>query len=317
MAGKPSASCAACSASKPMNNSLIIGSRGSQLALWQSNWVKAQLEQRGYAVSIEIIQTTGDRITDVSLSKIGSKGLFTKEIEEALLDGRVHLAVHSCKDMPTELPEGLVLSAIPVREDPRDVVVGRKISDLPAGSKVGTSSLRRAAQLQAMRADLVIENIRGNVDTRLRKQQEGQYDAIILAAAGLHRLGLGAHVAEYLAPELMMPAVAQGALAIETLLAGPGFDAASLLDDAATRRCVTAERAALRALGGGCQVPLGAHATLDGDTVTVNGVCVSPDGRVVVRASAEGTDAEATGAALGQRLLDGGAKLILDQVYHP
>ncbi len=300
-----------------MNNSLIIGSRGSQLALWQSNWVKAQLEQRGYTVSIEIIQTTGDRITDVSLSKIGSKGLFTKEIEEALLDGRVHLAVHSCKDMPTELPEGLVLSAIPVREDPRDVVVGRKISDLPAGSKVGTSSLRRAAQLQAMRPDLVIENIRGNVDTRLRKQQEGQYDAIILAAAGLHRLGLGGHVAEYLAPEQMMPAVAQGALAIETLTSGPGFDAASLLDDAATRLCVTAERAALRALGGGCQVPLGAHATLDGATLTVHGVCVSPDGRVVVRATAEGSDAEATGSALGQRLLDGGARFILDQVYHP
>lgn len=300
-----------------MNNSLIIGSRGSQLALWQSNWVKAQLEQRGYSVSIEIIQTTGDRITDVSLSKIGSKGLFTKEIEEALLDGRVHLAVHSCKDMPTELPEGLVLSAIPVREDPRDVVVGRAISLLPAGAKVGTSSLRRAAQLQALRPDLVIENIRGNVDTRLRKQQEGQYDAIILAAAGLHRLGLSAHVAEYLEPAQMMPAVAQGALAIETLLSGPGFTAASLLDDAATRQCVTAERAALRKLGGGCQVPLGAHATLLGDVLTIHGVCVSPDGRVVVRATAEGTDAEATGAALGQRLLDGGARSILDQVYHP
>ncbi len=298
-----------------MTNSLTIGSRGSQLALWQSNWVKAQLEQRGFSVKIEIIQTTGDKITDVALSKIGSKGLFTKEIEEALLEGRVDLAVHSCKDMPTELPEGLVLSAIPVREDPRDVVVGRTIAELRPGAVVGTSSLRRASQLHPLRPDLKIENIRGNVDTRLRKQREGQYDAIILAAAGLHRLGLGEHIAEYLAPEVMMPAVAQGALAIETLLSGPGCAAAQLLDDAATRLCVTAERATLRALGGGCQVPLGAHAVLSGSELHLAAVCISPDGSLVIRVDARGMDPEALGAALGARLLDGGARLILDQVY--
>jgi len=298
-----------------MTNSLTIGSRGSQLALWQSNWVKAQLEQRGFTVTIEIIQTTGDKITDVALSKIGSKGLFTKEIEEALLDGRVDLAVHSCKDMPTELPEGLVLSAIPVREDPRDVVVGRPIADLGPGAVVGTSSLRRASQLHSLRPDLKIENIRGNVDTRLRKQREGQYDAIILAAAGLHRLGLGEHIAEYLPPEVMMPAVAQGALAIETLLSGPGFDAARQLDHAASRLCVTAERATLRALGGGCQVPMGAHAVLASAELHLAAVCISPDGSLVIRADAKGTDPESLGAALGARLLAGGARLILDQVY--
>ena len=298
-----------------MTNSLTIGSRGSLLALWQSNWVKAQLEQRGFSVKIEIIQTTGDKITDVALSKIGSKGLFTKEIEEALLEGRVDLAVHSCKDMPTELPEGLVLSAIPVREDPRDVVVGRAIAELGPGAVVGTSSLRRASQLHSLRPDLKIENIRGNVDTRLRKQREGQYDAIILAAAGLHRLGLAEHIAEYLAPEVMMPAVAQGALAIETLLSGRGFAAAQLLDDAATRLCVTAERATLRALGGGCQVPMGAYAVLAGSELHLAAVCISLDGSLVIRADAQGTDPEALGAALGARLLDGGARLILDQVY--
>ena len=298
-----------------MTNSLTIGSRGSHLALWQSNWVKTQLEQRGYVVTIEIIQTTGDKITDVPLAKIGSKGLFTKEIEEALLDGRVDLAVHSCKDMPTELPGGLVLSAIPVREDPRDVVVGRTIAELGSGAIVGTGSLRRASQLHSLRPDLKIENIRGNVDTRLRKQREGQYDAIILAAAGLHRLGLGEHIAEYLMPEVMMPAVAQGALAIETLLSGPGFEAARQLDDMATRLCVMAERATLRALGGGCQVPLGAHAVLVGAELHLAAVCTSPDGLLVIRADAKGTDPEELGATLGARLLDNGARLILDQVY--
>jgi hydroxymethylbilane synthase len=298
-----------------MTNSLTIGSRGSQLALWQSNWVKTQLERHGFAVAIEIIQTTGDKITDVSLSKIGAKGLFTKEIEEALLDGRVDLAVHSCKDMPTELPTGLVLSAIPVREDPRDVVVGRKIAELPPGATVGTSSLRRAAQLYALRPDLRVETIRGNVDTRLRKQREGQYDSIILAAAGLHRLGLGTHIAEYLDPEQMMPAVAQGALAIETQSSGAGFDAARLLDDPATRLCVTAERAALRSLGGGCQVPIGAHATLASGQLTLHGLCVSPDGSLVFRATTTGSDPDAVGTELGERLLNAGARMILDQVY--
>ena len=170
---------------------LVIASRGSQLALWQARWVAAQLSAAGHACRIEIVKTTGDKITDVPLAKVGSKGLFTKEIEEALLDGRADLAVHSLKDLPTELPEGLVLAAVPEREDPRDAVVGRKLADLPLGARVGTSSLRRAAQLRQLRPDLQVESVRGNLDTRLRKLDEGQYDAILLAAAGLKRLGWG------------------------------------------------------------------------------------------------------------------------------
>ncbi len=195
---------------------LRIGSRGSKLALWQANWVKQQIEARGTPCRIEIIKTTGDKITEVPLAKVGTKGLFTKEIEEALLDGRIDLAVHSLKDLPTELPSGLKIAAIPEREDPRDVLVGRRLADLPAGSKVGTSSLRRVAQLRAARPDLVIESVRGNLDTRLRKLSEGQYDALVLAAAGLSRLGWAERIAECFPIESMCPAPGQGALAIET-----------------------------------------------------------------------------------------------------
>src|ERR1039457_3079042 len=182
---------------------LVIGSRGSQLALWQGHWVKARPEELGEECRIEIIHTTGDKITDVALSKVGTKGLFTKEIEEALLDRSSDLAVHSLKDMPTEVPAGLTLAAFPVREDPRDAVVGKKLSDLPPGARVGTSSLRRSAQLRALRSDLQIKNIRGNVDTRLRKFDEGQYDAILLAAAGLKRLGWHDRIAEVLSPDVI------------------------------------------------------------------------------------------------------------------
>src|SRR3954471_18490382 len=170
---------------------LVIASRGSQLALWQAQWVQTELAASGHESRIEVIKTTGDKISDVPLAKVGTKGLFTKEIEEALLDGRADLAVHSLKDLPTELPDGLVLAAIPEREDPRDAILGRKLDELRAGAKVGTSSLRRAAQLRRLRPDLVIESIRGNLDTRVRKLEEGQYDAIVLAAAGLRRLGWG------------------------------------------------------------------------------------------------------------------------------
>src|SRR3954468_8871166 len=236
---------------------LVIASRGSQLALWQAHWVKGQLAALGHESRIEIIKTTGDKITDVPLAKVGTKGLFTKEIEEALLDGRADLAVHSLKDLPTELPEGLVLAAVPPREDPRDAMVGKRLADLPAGAKVGTSSLRRAAQLRKLRPDLVIESIRGNLDTRLRKLDEGQYDAILLAAAGMKRLGWEARIAEILSPEMMCPAVGQGALAIETRI---GFALPPVLNHAATHTAVRAERGLLGALGGGCQVPIGAHA---------------------------------------------------------
>jgi hydroxymethylbilane synthase len=293
---------------------LVIASRGSQLALWQARWVAAQLSAAGQECRIEIIKTTGDKITDVPLAKVGTKGLFTKEIEEALLDGRAHLAVHSLKDLPTELPEGLVLAAIPEREDPRDAMVGRTLANLPMGAKVGTSSLRRAAQLRQLRPDLQVESIRGNLDTRLRKLDEGQYDSILLAAAGLKRLGWGDRIAEILSPEQMCPAVGQGALAIE---ARTGFEGAKMLDHADTRTAVFAERAVLGALGGGCQVPIGAYATVSGDRVHILAIVAAPDGTQVIRAEAEGPAAEAPliGASLAAELLTRGARQILEAVY--
>jgi hydroxymethylbilane synthase len=293
---------------------LVIASRGSQLALWQARWVAAQLTAAGHPCRIEIIKTTGDKITDVPLAKVGTKGLFTKEIEEALLDGRAHLAVHSLKDLPTELPEGLVLAAVPEREDPRDAVVGKKLADLPEGARVGTSSLRRAAQLRQLRPGLQVESVRGNLDTRLRKLDEGQYDAILLAAAGLKRLGWGDRIAEILPPEQMCPAVGQGALAIETRA---GFDGVAMLDHADTHTAVMAERAVLGALGGGCQVPIGAYATVSEGRIHVLAIVAAPDGTKVIRAEAEGASAEAAqiGARLAADLLQRGARQILEAVY--
>src|SRR3989454_10611832 len=199
---------------------LVIGSRGSQLALWQARWVQARLAALGFESRIEIIKTTGDKVTSVPLSSVGGKGLFTKEIEEALLARQVDVAVHSLKDLPTQIPEGLQIAAIPEREDPRDVMVGRKLADLTAGAKVGTSSLRRSAQLRRLRPDLQIESVRGNVDTRLRKLDEGQYAAIVLAAAGLIRLGWSGRVAGALGPAGLCSAVGRGALAGRTRTRG-------------------------------------------------------------------------------------------------
>ena len=287
---------------------LVIGSRGSKLALWQANHIAAQLQAKGHTTRIEIIQTTGDKITDVALSKVGTKGLFTKEIEEALLAGTIDLAVHSAKDMPTDLPDGLVLSAFPERQDPRDAIIG----EMPANAIVGTSSLRRAAQLKTARPDIDIRDLRGNVDTRLRKQAEGQYHAILLAAAGLIRLGWHDRITQYLDPLEFVPAVGQGALAIETRAdGGIGHTIVAQMDDPETRARLTAERAALKALGGGCQVPMGAHAILAGDTLKIHGIVVSLDGATTIRANAEGpvANAEAIGAELGQRLLNAGAHL--------
>jgi hydroxymethylbilane synthase len=293
---------------------LVIASRGSQLALWQARWVAAQLSGAGHECRIEIIKTTGDKITDVPLAKVGTKGLFTKEIEEALLDGRADLAVHSLKDLPTELPEGLVLAAVPEREDPRDAVVGRKLADLALGARVGTSSLRRAAQLRQLRPDLQVESVRGNLDTRLRKLDEGQYDAILLAAAGLKRLGWGNRIAEILEPGQMCPAVGQGALAIE---ARAGCDAVAVLDHADTHTAVLAERGVLRALGGGCQVPIGAYATVSEGRVQILAIVAAPDGTQLIRANDEGAaaDAAAIGARLAADLLERGARQILEAVY--
>ncbi len=296
---------------------LVIATRGSQLALWQARHVAARLTVLGHECRIEIVKTAGDQITDVPLAKIGAKGLFTKEIEEALLDKRADMAVHSLKDLPTELPSHLVLAAVPEREDARDAVVGCKLADLPHGAGVGTSSLRRGAQLRRLRADLDIQPVRGNLDTRLRKLDDGQYHAILLAAAGLKRLGWGGRIAEFLEPDAMCPAVGQGALAIETRAAGAGLDAARALDHAATRAAVTAERAVLAALGGGCQVPIGAHAVVDGGRLRLLAVVASPEGDALIRLEAEGAaaDAASIGQDLGARLLSSGARPILDSVY--
>jgi len=297
---------------------LTIGSRGSQLALWQANHIRAQLEQLGEECRIEIIRTTGDKITDVPLAKVGTKGLFTKEIEEALLDGRIDLAVHSLKDLPTQLPQGLKLAAVPQREDPHDALAGRRLAELPPGAKVGTSSLRRVAQLRAVRPDLQVESVRGNLDTRLRKLSEGQYDAVVLAAAGLKRLGWADRIAELLPFEVMCPAVGQGALAIETRDdSGAAATLCVRLDDTPTRAAVTAERAVLAELGGGCQVPIGAHAEISDGELCLIAIVGMPDGTHIIRREAAGplNDALRLGRDLGRELLAAGARDILEMVY--
>ncbi|MEO8097006.1 MAG: hydroxymethylbilane synthase [Acidobacteriota bacterium] len=299
---------------------IVIGSRGSQLALWQAHHIQACLQALGAETRIEIIKTSGDRIQDVPLAKVGGKGLFTKEIEEALLDRSIDLAVHSMKDVPTDLPDGLIISAIPEREEPRDALIGSRVDQLRAGMRVGTSSLRRSSQLmllaRGLKIDLKIEMLRGNVDTRLRKLDEGQYDAIVLAAAGLRRLGWENRITDLIPPEIMCPAVGQGALAIETRDdGGPAQHLARQLDHAASRSAVTAERALLRVLGGGCQVPVGAHASVTPGTVQLTAIVAHPDGSHVVRGQLSGSDPEQVGATLGRTLLDQGAREILREVY--
>lgn len=295
-----------------MLEKLIIGSRGSQLALWQSRWVAARLP---IPSELLIIKTTGDKITDVPLAKVGTKGLFTKELEEALLDNRIDLAVHSLKDMPTELPQGLVLAAVPEREDARDAIVGKTLDELGAGARVGTSSLRRAAQLKALRPDLQIESIRGNLDTRLRKLDEGLYDSIVLAAAGLRRLGWGDRITQILPVDVMCPAVGQGALAIETRGGSdPAAAVVATLTHEDTLRAVRAERAVLNGLGGGCQVPIGAHARIKDGRLQLRGVVARPDGSKVICLEAEGDagEPEVVGSQLARDLLAAGASELLD-----
>ncbi len=297
---------------------LRIGSRGSALALWQARWVAARLEDAGIAVTIEVIHTTGDRVLDVTLAKVGTKGMFTKEIEEALLAGSIDLAVHSLKDMPAAIPPGLTLAAVPERADARDAAVGRMLDELAPGARAGTSSPRRAAQLRALRPDLEIADIRGNVDTRLRKLDEGRYDAVLLAAAGLVRLGWEARIAERLDPSRMCPAPGQGALAIE---AREGSEAARIaarvLDDEAARRAVTAERGVLLELGAGCQAPVGAHASARNGALRLDAVVASPDGSRLVRWSAEGAEPEKLGRDAARRMLERGADAILSAAARP
>src|SRR5579863_9998630 len=286
-----------------------IGSRGSQLSLWQANHISSLLQQRGHQVEIEIIKTTGDKILDVALAQVGTKGMFTKEIEEALAEGRVDVAVHSLKDLPTELPNGFELVAITTRVNPRDVFLSVKygnVDALPVGALVGTSSLRRQAQLKVARPDLNIHALRGNVDTRLRKLEEGAYDAIILAAAGLTRLGKTQLMKQIMSEDYMCPAAGQGALGIE-IRAGDEQTRqhVAFLDDAASRATTTCERALLNRLGGGCQVPIGAFAEMKNGKLHLESIVADPDGSKLLRDSRDGKieDAGKLGNAAGAALL--------------
>jgi len=304
---------------------LRIGSRGSQLALWQSNHIAALVRGQGHSVEIEIIKTTGDRLQELAFAQVGSKGMFTKEIEEALAEGRVDLAVHSLKDLPTELPEPFALAATPPRVDPRDAFVSvnyQTLAGLPRGARVGTSSQRRRAQLKALRPDIVTVEFRGNVDTRLRKLSEGQVDGILLASAGLDRLEKTQWLRERLDPSAFCPAAGQGSLGIETRKGDESTIAAlAFLDDPATRFAVTAERAALAALGGGCQVPIGVHCrtmTSRNDSQAfyeVFAVVADPDSGAFVRIhhsdGGEDLDPESLGRSAAQMLLDAGAGPLL------
>jgi hydroxymethylbilane synthase len=292
---------------------LTIGSRGSKLALWQAHHIAAALAALGHPAEIRVIRTTGDEMQSKPLPEVGGKGLFTKEIEDALLDGSIDLAVHSLKDLPTEMPAGLVIAAVPEREDVRDALCGSTLDALPQGARIGTSSLRRSSQLRRLRPDLAIENIRGNVDTRLRKMDDGQFDAILLASAGLNRLGLDGRIGERLDPARMCPAVGQGALAVETKEGSPAHVICSALEHAATRAAVTAERALLAALGGGCQIPVGAYAVVDGARLSMIAIVASPDGTELISESAEGDASEpaSIGESLARALLARGADRLL------
>jgi hydroxymethylbilane synthase len=309
---------------------LRIGSRGSQLALWQANHIADRLRAHGHSVEIEIIKTTGDRLQEVTFAQVGSKGMFTKEIEDALAEGRVDLAVHSLKDLPTELPAGFALAATPQRVDPRDVFVSVNfagLSALPAGAKVGTSSQRRRAQLKELRPDVEAVEFRGNVDTRLRKLSEGQVEAILLAAAGLDRLQKTEWVRQRLEPKDFCPAAGQGSLGIETRLNDAAtLTALAFLDDAATRFAVTAERAALAALGGGCQVPIGIHCRPTEEPGVdpadrcweIFGVVANPETGKTARAfhsvPRTHSDPPALGRAIAEMLLASGAASLLSGI---
>ncbi|WP_377888280.1 hydroxymethylbilane synthase [Alkalihalobacillus sp. R86527] len=300
---------------------IIVGSRRSKLAITQTKWVISKLKEINPDVDFEIkeIVTKGDKILDVTLSKVGGKGLFVKEIEDAMLKGEIDMAVHSMKDMPSILPEGLTIGCIPEREDYRDVLISQSkqsFRELPEGAIIGTSSLRRGAQLKAIRPDVEIKWIRGNIDTRLRKLEEEDYDAIVLAAAGLHRMGWSKEiVTEYLDPDLCVPAVGQGALSIECRESDDELlGLLEKLNDEHTTKTVLAERAYLHTLEGGCQVPIAGHAILKDGTISVTGLVGEPDGSVIIKEMETGTDYEQVGVTLANRMKEQGAKEILDRV---
>ncbi|MEK4084732.1 hydroxymethylbilane synthase [Psychrobacillus sp. FSL K6-1415] len=300
---------------------IIVGSRRSKLALTQTNWFIQQMKDMGAPFEFEVkeIVTKGDQILDVTLSKVGGKGLFVKEIEQALYDKEIDFAVHSMKDMPSVLPEGLVMGCTPKRVDERDAFISTghvKFADLPKGAVIGTSSLRRSAQLLLLRPDIEIKWIRGNVDTRLQKLQDGEYDAIILAAAGLKRLGWSDEVVtEYLSVEDCIPAVGQGALAIECRADDKELkDELSKLSDHDTWVAVEAERAFLAAMDGGCQVPIAGHATISGDKITMTGLVAAPDASIVYKEILTGTNADALGKELARIVTEQGAYDLIQQV---
>lgn len=299
---------------------IVVGSRQSALALTQTHWVIEQLQQLGLPFTFEVkkILTKGDRILDVTLSKVGGKGLFVKEIETALLDGEIDMAVHSMKDMPAQFPEELVVAAIPKRVDPRDCIIsrdGKPLAELPHGARVGTSSLRRNVQILNARPDLQVEPIRGNIDTRLKKLVNEDFDAILLAAAGLERMGWEDRITERLDVDTCIPAVGQGALGIQCRTNDQEMiDLLRKLDDGETRKMVTAERAFLQTFNGGCQIPIGAYAVLKGDQLHMSGMVGSADAKQMLVERMEGPDPEALGQSLAQRLIERGANKLLDEI---
>jgi hydroxymethylbilane synthase len=306
-----------------MRKEIKIGTRASLLAVTQSTWVKEQIEKHNPGTRVELVKiiTKGDKILDAPLAKVGGKGLFVKELEDALLDGRADLAVHSMKDVPAELPEGLHLGVVTERENPVDAFISNRysgVSDLPRGATVGTSSLRRKSQLAHQRPDLVIVDLRGNLDTRLRKLDEGQFDAIIVATAGLNRLGMADRITSLFTPELMLPAIGQGALGLELRIDDQDLlDGISFLNHPETATAVAAERAFLLRLEGGCQVPIGGYAIADARNVTLTGLIASVDGKEILkdRMSGPAESAAAIGTELAEKLLGRGGRRILDEVY--
>lgn len=310
-------------------NNIVIGTRGSKLALWQAEWVKAELERISPALEITLnkIKTTGDKILDVPLAKVGGKGLFVKEIEEALLRGEADLAVHSMKDVPTEFPDGLHLAVICEREDPRDAFIApvqgskfkvQSFRELPECAALGTSSLRRSSQLLSIRPDLKIVQLRGNLETRFRKLDEGQFDAMILATAGVKRLGWDKRITEVIEPQISLPAIGQGAVGIECRINDEFINQLiAPLNHKETWICVRAERALLKRLQGGCQVPIAAYATIKDGRLIMDGLVGSVTGDRIIKEHLEGNieDAEKIGIALGEKLLSKGADKILAEVY--
>jgi hydroxymethylbilane synthase len=311
---------------------LTIGSRGSKLALWQANWVRDRLAAAGHEIEIRVIKTTGDKLQAFApneavpasmaqtVAEAGTKGIFIKEIEDALLAGEIDIAVHSLKDLPTEQPDGLAVGAVPKREDARDVFIsayGEALENLPAGARIASSSLRRQAQLRALRPDLVYVAMRGNLDTRLRKLERGDCEALVLAAAGVHRLSLRERITSYFRFDQLCPAVGQGALGIEIRADDPrAGEAITTLDDVPTHQAVRAERAVLRQLGGGCQVPIAAHAVVENGNLQLQGLVATVDGTQIIRAHTEGlaSNPEALGIEVADELLRQGAREILDAI---